>query len=76
MSQANWVLEETVDRSHEIAEARAQLVEFASEQGVGPVNNLDELQGLPSPDDAGDDDIDQFLRLLREWRESDLARIA
>lgn len=76
MSQANWVLEETVDRSHEIAEARAELVELASQQGVGPVNNLDELKGLPSPDDAGDDDIDQFLRLLREWRESDLARIA
>jgi len=75
MSQANWVLEETVDRSREIAEARAQLVELASQQGVTAVENPDDLKGLPPPDDAGDDDINQFLRLLREWRESDLTRV-
>jgi hypothetical protein len=75
MSQANWVLEETVDRSHEIAEARAQLGELAAQQSVTPVDDLNDLKGLPSPDDVGDDDIDQFLCLLQEWRESDLARI-
>lgn len=75
MSQPNWVLEETVDRSHEIAEARAHLLELASQQGVGPVKDLDELKGLPSPDDEGHDDINQFLRMLREWREEDLTRM-
>ena len=72
MSQANWVLEVTVDRSREIAEARAHLAELALQQGVEPVENLDELKGLPSPDDEGDDDVNQFLRMLREWREEDV----
>jgi hypothetical protein len=74
MSQANWMLEETVDRSREIAEARAQLVQLAEQQGVRPVSDASELQGSPTPEDAGNDDVDELLRLLREWREEDLAR--
>ena len=74
MSQANWMLEETVDRSHEIAEARAQLVQFAEQQGVRPISDASELQGAPTPEDAGNDDVDDLLRLLREWRDEDLDR--
>ena len=71
MSRANWVLEETIDRSREIAEARAQLMEYASEQGVSPVSNLDDLKGSSAPGD-GNDNVDELLRLLREWHDDDL----
>ncbi len=72
MSRANWVLEETIDRSREIAEARAQLMEYASEQGVSPVSNLNDLKGSSAPDDDGNDNVDELLRLLREWHDDDL----
>ncbi len=73
MSQANWMLEETIDRGREISEARAQLMEFAAQQGVSPVNDLADLKGSPAPDDSGNNDVDELLRLLREWREEDLS---
>ena len=72
MSQANWMLEETVDRGREIAEARAQLMELAAQQGVSPVKDVTGFGGSPAPDDSGNDDVDELLRLLRQWREEDL----
>jgi hypothetical protein len=73
MSQANWMLEETIDRGQEIAEARAQLVEFAAQQGVSPVNDPADLKGSPAPDDSGNDDVDELLRLLRQWHQEDFS---
>ena len=72
MSQVNWMLEETIDRGREIAEARAQLAELAEQQGTSPVNDLADLKGSPAPNDSGNDDVDELLRLLRQWREDDL----
>ncbi len=72
MSQANWMLEETIDRGREIAEARAHLAELAEQQGISPVNDLADLKGSPAPNDSGNDDVDELLRLLRQWREEDL----
>lgn len=72
MSQANWMMEDTIDRGREIAEARAQLMELAAQQGVSPVNDLADLNGSPAPDDSGNDDVDELLHLLRQWREEDL----
>jgi len=72
MSQANWRLEEAVDQSREIAEARAQLVQLAEAQGVRPVIDATDLQGSPTPEDAGNDDVDELLRPLRQWRVEDL----
>ena len=74
MSQANWMLEETSDRRHEIAESRAQLSQLAEQQGVTRVSDGGELQGSPAPEDSGNDDVDDLLRLLNEWRQDDLAR--
>lgn len=74
MSQANWMLEEIVDRSREIAEARVQLMQLAEQQGVRPVSDASDLQGSPTPEDAGNDDVDSLLGLLREWRDEDLAQ--
>ena len=72
MSQANWMLGETIDRGREIAEARAQLAELAAQQGVSPVNDLADLKGSPAPNDSGNDEVDELLRLLRQWREEDV----
>jgi hypothetical protein len=72
MSQANWMIEETIDRGREIAQARAQLVEFAAQEGVSPVNDPADLKGSPAPDDTGNDDVDELLGLLRQWRQEDL----
>jgi hypothetical protein len=66
------MLEETIDRGREIAEARAQLSELAAEQGVFPVNDPADLKGSPAPSDSGNDDVEEFLRLLRQWRDEDL----
>jgi hypothetical protein len=35
------------------------------------VTNFDDLLGEPSPDDAGDDDVERFLSCLHEWRHED-----
>ena len=72
MSQANWMMEETIDRGREIAEARAQLTELAAQQGVSPVTDPADLKGSPAPNDSGNDDVDELLRLLRQWRDEDL----
>jgi hypothetical protein len=72
MSQANWMIAETIDRGREIAEARAQLVELAAQQGVSPVNDPADLKGSPPPADSGSDDVDDLLGLLRKWRQEDL----
>ncbi len=53
MSQANLMLEETIDRSSEIAVARAQLRELTEQQGVQPVKDATELRGSPAPEDTG-----------------------
>ena len=74
MSQANLMLEETIDRGNEIAEARAQLKELAEQQGVQSVKDASELRGSPASEDTGKDDVDDLLKLLREWRDEDLAR--
>jgi len=66
------MMEETIDRGREIAEARAQLTELAAQQGVSPVNDLADLKGSPAPNDAGNDDVDELLRLLHQWREEGL----
>lgn len=68
------MLEETVDRSREIAEARSRLLQLAEQQEVRPVSEASELQGSPAPDDVGNDNVDDLLRLLSEWRNEDLAR--
>ncbi len=62
------------DRAREIAEARASLLRLAEEQGVSPVTSFDDLISEPFPDDEGDDNIDEFLRNLREWRDTPSAR--
>ncbi len=58
------------DRAREAAEARAELLRLAEEQGVSPVTSFEDLLGEPGPDDDGDTDVDHFLSSLREWRDT------
>lgn len=72
MSQLSSTLEQATDRTREIADARSQLAQLAEDQGVLPVGEASELKGSKAPNDAGSDDVDEFLRLLRGWQEEDL----
>lgn len=74
MTQPNLTSPGEADRAREIAEARAELLRLAEEQGVSPVTNFDDLLGDPLPEDEGDDDVDDFLCLLREWRSTPSTR--
>ena len=39
--------------------------ELAAQQGVAAIDDFDSLLGKPSP---GDESLDEFLTMLREWR--------
>ena len=75
MSQPNLKYDAEHERAFEIAQARADLLRLAEEQGVGPVTNFDDLLGHPPQDDEGNDDVDNFLRLLREWHTVEIPKL-
>ena len=72
MSLPNLKYDTERERAFEIAQARAELLRLAEEQGVGPINNVQDLYGEPVVDDEGDDDVDNFLRLLSQWHDEDM----
>ncbi|HEX8196410.1 MAG TPA: hypothetical protein VF571_09505 [Pyrinomonadaceae bacterium] len=51
----------------EIEKRRAELCDMAKNQGVKPVQKVEDLYG----DFADDVDIDEFLEIIREIRNSD-----
>lgn len=53
-------------------EERKSLEQIALEQGKHPLK-AEELLG-PEPDPNDDDDVDSFLRELREWRNAEATR--
>ena len=69
MSQQNI----NVDRERETAEARAELLRRAEREGVRPLS-FDELLGDTDPGDPEKEDVDDFLALRREWRETERVR--
>ena len=69
MSQPNI----DADRAREAAEARARLLRRAEAEGVRPLS-FDEMLGNPAEGDPRKEDIDDFLALRREWRETERAR--
>jgi hypothetical protein len=54
-------------------ERRAELLREAERQGVRPLS-FDELLGSPEAGDQGKEDVDDFLALRREWRETERAQ--
>ncbi len=70
MTEPNKVNESEAERVQEALAARAELLRLAEEQGVSPVTNFDEILGDPDPGDPSEGSVDDFLRSLREWRET------
>jgi len=57
----------TSQREHEIAQARADSLRRAEEQGVKPFTSLEDFAG--DPELVADFDVDEFLRQVREDRD-------
>lgn len=76
MSKANITERKTAERERETAAARAELMRHAEEQGVKPAMSFEDLLGP----DAGQTqeeiraEVDDFLRMLREWRAEPYSR--
>jgi broad specificity phosphatase PhoE len=73
MTQPNTTHDLDAERAQETAQARAELLRRAEEQGVRPLS-FDELLGEPAAGDTAQEDVDDFLALRREWREAERAR--
>ena len=60
----------TPERKREIAEACAELERLAKGQGVKPITNFEDLLGPPTgrTQEEIQAEVDDFLRMLREWR--------
>ncbi len=54
------------ERARETAEARARLLRLAKEQGVQPIQSIDDLQGDFWPEEES---TEEFLAWLRETRQ-------
>lgn len=68
MSQSNVTSHDQAERARETAEARADLERRATEQGVKPFTTLEDFAGDPSL--TADFDVDEFLRTVRETRDT------
>jgi hypothetical protein len=68
MNQPNVQIDPERERARAAAQAQAELLRLAAEQGVKPITDIAELYGEPVTDDDGNDDVDDFLAMLREWR--------
>ncbi|MGB9178863.1 MAG: hypothetical protein WCB68_06390 [Pyrinomonadaceae bacterium] len=51
--------------ARDIEAAREELERLAARQGVKPITDIDELYGDFWPED---EDVDEFIRTVREWR--------
>ena len=68
MSQIDTTPQDTDERARKVAEARAELLRMAEEQGARLATTFEELLGDPSEGDSEKEEVDDFLRSLREWR--------
>jgi len=60
----------TPEREREIAEARAELLRLAKEQGAKPAETFEELLGDGGPEDETANDM---IRTIYGWRKEDLS---
>jgi hypothetical protein len=60
------------DRERESAEARAALERRAEAEGVKPFTSPEDFAG--DPELTADFDVDEFVRAVREWRDTPSAR--
>lgn len=67
MSQQNTKPQNSTERERQIAEARADLLRRAEEQGVRPLR-FDEMLGDQTGADPEKENVDEFLAMIREGR--------
>ena len=67
------VMAQTNSTTDATSERRAELLRQAERQGVRPLS-FDELLGDAEAGDSEKEEVDDFLRLRREWRAAERAR--
>lgn len=72
MSKANSTTPADVENERATAEARADLLRRAEAQGVKPFTAPEDFAG--DPELTADFDVDEFVRAVREWRDTPSAR--
>ena len=72
MSKANSTTPTDIESQRATAEARADVLRRAEAQGVKPLTTLEDFAGDPELTD--DFDVDEFVRAVREWRDTPSTR--
>jgi hypothetical protein len=72
MSKANSTTPTDIESERATAEARADVLRRAEAQGVKPFTALEDFAGDPELTD--DFDVDEFVRAVREWRDTPSTR--
>ena len=72
MSKANSTTPTEIESERATAEARADVLRRAEAQGVKPLTALEDFAGEPELTD--DFDVDEFVRAVREWRDTPSTR--
>lgn len=68
MTKTNVKTRMDAEREREAEEARTELLRRAEMQGVKPFTSLEDFAG--DPELTADFDVDEFLRLVREARDT------
>jgi hypothetical protein len=72
MSQSNLKPHNQAERDRETAHFRAELLRRAEAEGVKPFTSLEDFAAPPSL--TTDFDVDEFLRMVRETRDTPSTR--
>ncbi len=72
MSKANSTTPTDIESERATAEARADLLRRAEAQGIKPFTALEDFAGDPELTDNFD--VDEFVRVVREWRDTPSTR--
>ena len=68
MSKVNITDQTERKREREAAQARARLLRRAEAEGIKPFTSLEDFAG--DPELAADFDVEEFLRMVRETRDT------
>lgn len=72
MSKANSTTPADIENERATAEARADLLRRIEAQGVKPFTAPEDFAG--DPELTADFDVDEFVRAVREWRDTSSTR--
>jgi hypothetical protein len=72
MSKVNRLTPHDLEEERARTEARADLLRRAEAQGVKPFTSHEDFTG--DPEFTADFDVDDFVRAVREWRDTPTSR--